>query len=169
MSSKARSQGPTAEKQRPFPWRCAECGREDVVPASTSYAGQVKYDGRQYSVDIPDLEIPTCQACGERVFTNRVEESISEALRSQLHLLTPEQIDRAIGLLGTEPDEVARRLGIHEDALSAWIAGTVLQPRAMDNLLRAFFASPQVRAALTGPEADPEFGVLPVPAAEVTA
>ncbi len=133
-----------------------------MVPVSTSYTGQVKYDGRLYSVNIQALEIPTCRACGERVFTNRVEESISEALRAQLHLLTPEQIDRAIRLLGMEPDEVARRLGIQEDVLSAWIAGTVIQPRAMDNLLRAFFASPQVRAAFTGPEQDPEFGVLPV-------
>jgi hypothetical protein len=115
-----------------------------------------------YSVTIPDLEIPTCRACGERVFTNRVEESINQALRAQLHLLTPEQIDRAIELLGMAPDEVARRLGIDQDALSTWIEGTVIQPRAMDNLLRAFFASPPFRAALTGPEQDPEFGVLPV-------
>ena len=129
MRSEARPQGMTAGKQRPFPWRCAECGREDVVPASTSYTGQVKYDGQLYSVNIQALEILTCRVCGERVFTNRVEESISQALRGQLHLLTPEQINRAIGLLGMEPDEVARRLGIHEDVLPAWIAGTVIQPR----------------------------------------
>ena len=150
MSSKARPQGPTAEKQRPFPWRCAECGREDVVPVVNLLRGASEIRRPAVFRGHPDLEIPTCRACGERVFTNRVEESISEALR-QLHLLTPEQIDRAIRLLGTEPDEVARRLGIHEDVLSAWIAGTVIQPRAMDNLLRAFFASPQVRAALDGP------------------
>ncbi len=165
MSNKTRREQNTVGKQRPFPWRCAECGREDVVPTSTSYTGQVNYDGRLYTVNISSLEIPTCRQCGERVFTNRVEESISAALRAQLHLLTPEQIESAIELLGMEPNEAAQRLGIHEDALSTWIAGTVIQPRAMDNLLRAFFASPQVRAALTGPEQDPQFGVLPVPAA----
>ena len=165
MSSRAISSDATSQKQRPFPWRCAECGKEEVVPASTSYTGQLKYDGRQYSVNVPDIEIPTCRACGERVFSNRVEEAISEAFRAQLHLLTPEQIDRAIELLDMEPDEVAGRLGIDEDALSAWIEGTMIQPRAVDNLLRAFFASPQVRAALAGPEQDPEFGVLPVLAA----
>ena len=88
----------------------------------------MKYDGRLYPVSIPRLEIPTCRACGERVFTNQVEDSIREALRAQLHLLTPEQIDRGVGLLGMKPDEAARWLGINGNDLSGWIAGTVIQP-----------------------------------------
>ena len=79
--------------------------------------------------------------------------------------MTPPQITAAIHALGMERDEVARRLGIREDTLSAWISGTVIQSRAMDNLLRAYFASSEVRAALLGPQQDPQFGVLPVPAA----
>ncbi len=165
MSNSARPDAAATAKQRPFPWRCAECGSDDVVPAATDYTGQVNYEGRLHTVDVPSLEIPTCRRCGERVFTNRVEEQINAALRAQLHLLTPEQIAAAIHALGMEPDEVAQRLGIREETLSAWISGTVIQSRAMDNLLRAYFASSEVRAALSGPQQDPEFGVLPVPAA----
>jgi hypothetical protein len=32
----------------------------------------------------------------------------------------------------------------------------------MDNLLRAYFASPDVRSALVGPEQDPNFGATVV-------
>jgi hypothetical protein len=64
-----------------------------------------------------------------------------------------------------EQEAVAERLGIDEETLETWISGTVIQPRAMDKLLRACFASAEVRAALLGPEQDPEFGVLLAPLA----
>jgi hypothetical protein len=39
-----------------------------------------------------------------------------------------------------------------------WEEGTVLQPRTMDNLLRVFFALPEVRSMLTA-EQDPRLGL----------
>jgi DNA-binding transcriptional regulator YiaG len=109
-------------------------------------------------VEVPELEIPTCRSCGERVFTNWTEEQIYGALRVQLRLLTPQQIREAVQALGMRQKEVAERLGIAEETLSRWIHGTVIQSRAMDNLLRAYFASPALRLVLLGPEQDPAFG-----------
>ncbi len=41
--------------------------------------------------------------------------------------------------------------------------GALIQPRAMDNLLRVYFAVPEARAVLRGPEQDPELGTTVVP------
>jgi transcriptional regulator with XRE-family HTH domain len=46
--------------------------------------------------------------------------------------------------------EVAQRLGIAEATLSRWLHETQIQSRSMDNLLRVFFALPQVRRMLRG-------------------
>jgi len=46
--------------------------------------------------------------------------------------------------------EAAERLGIAEATLSRWLTDTQIQSRALDNLLRVFFAFPVVREALHG-------------------
>ena len=76
--------------QRPFPWRCRHCGKNQVVMAKMSYDAVVRHGGRLYAITISDLEIPVCQACGEKVFTEKVDNQINAALRSNLGLLNPE-------------------------------------------------------------------------------
>lgn len=145
-------------KQKPFPWRCLECGQTDVVPKTSPYAGEVKHDGRLHTIEIPQLEIPTCGSCGAQVFSNHVDAQISKALRAHLRLLTPEQILAAIKQLGMSQKGVAQRLGIAEATMSRWVNGLLIQSRAMDNLLRVYFASSDVRGMLLGAKQDPELG-----------
>ena len=118
--------------------------------ATAQYDAEVRHDGRLYAFTIPELQLPVCQACGEQVFTEDVDLQINDALREHLHMLTPDQIDAGIKRIGMSQKEVARRLGIAEATLSRWLTKTQIQSRAMDNLLRAFFAFPQVRAVLCG-------------------
>jgi DNA-binding transcriptional regulator YiaG len=125
----------------------------------TSYAAEVRYDDRLHSFTVPDLELPVCAACGEQVFTEDVDRQVSAALRSHLSLLTPEQIRTAIDRVGMSESEVAERLGIAEEALSGWLNEMTIQSRAMDNLLRTFFAFPTVRIALCGPAQDSRLGI----------
>lgn len=143
---------------RPFPWRCPRCQKREVAPALTAYAVEVKHDGRLHRIEIPDLAIPTCRACGEKVFSLSVDDRISAALRAKLRLLTPEQMRSSLNALGLRQRELATRLGIAEETLSRWLSGSVIQSRAMDNLLRAYFAFPEVRSALLGPAQDPSLG-----------
>ena len=49
-------------------------------------------------------------------------------------------------------------MGIAEATLSRWLSETQIQSRAMDNLLRVFFAFPEVRMALSGNVQDPYLG-----------
>lgn len=76
--------------ERPFPWRCRHCGKREVALAKTDYAAEVRHDGRLYTFTIPDLELPVCGACGERVFTEKVDAQVNDALRGHLNLLDSE-------------------------------------------------------------------------------
>ena|SRR5260221_4452322 len=80
---------------RPFPWRCRHCGKNKVVITTISYNAEVCHDGRLQSFTVPHLHIPVCQACGEKVFTEKVDDQINAALRSHLQLLTPDEIHGA--------------------------------------------------------------------------
>lgn len=152
------------KKQKPFPWHCIKCGDEEVYPSKLRYATEVKHDGRLHRLVVDDLTIPVCRKCGEKIFTDSVDEQISQALRSKLRLLSPEQILRGVRDLGLSQKEVAARLRVAEATFSRWVTGSVIQSRAMDNLLRVYFAFPEVRRALTGESQDAELGVPSRPA-----
>ena len=126
--------------------------------AKTTYAAEVKHDGRLYSFTVPTLELPICQSCGEMVFTEEANRQVGVALRSHLNLLAPEQIQAAIERVGMSQKEVAERLGVAEETLSRWLNEAQIQSRSMDNLLRTFFAFPEVRIALCGPTQDSRLG-----------
>lgn len=156
--AKKTKRAPNAE--RPFPWRCRHCGKQEVVLQTIEYQAEIRHDGRLHSFTIPALELPVCQACGEKVFTEKVDAQENDALRGHLKLLTPAQIREGIKRVGLSQKAFAARLGIAEATLSRWINETQIQSRAMDNLLRAFFAFPQLRAALCGGSQDPKFGTV---------
>jgi putative zinc finger/helix-turn-helix YgiT family protein len=155
--AKKTKRAPNAE--RPFPWRCCHCGKQEVVMATTQYDTEVRHDGRLHIFTIPRLELPVCQACGQKVFTEQVDAQVNNALRAHLTLLTPAQIRDGIKRVGLSQKDVAARLGIAAATLSRWLNETQIQSRAMDNLLRAFLAFPQLRTALSGESQDPGLGI----------
>jgi putative zinc finger/helix-turn-helix YgiT family protein len=122
------------------------------------YTAKVKHDGVVYELQLPSLEVPRCQNCGEIYTTTAVDEKVSDALRSRLRLLTPAQIRQGIEKLGLKQQEVAERLGVAPETISRWVNGALIQSRAMDNFLRVFFALPEVRQVLQGPNQDPQLG-----------
>ena len=138
----------TQQQRRPFPWRCTNCGERAVELATICHTAKVKHDNRTYTVDVPKLEVPRCKKCGELVFDDLADEQISRALRSQLHLLTPDQIREGIERLEMTQRQLANRLGTAEATVSRWCSGAVIQSRSMDKFLRAFFASPETREVL---------------------
>jgi len=136
------------DAERPFPWNCRHCGEREVTLAKTNYPAEVRHDGRLHKFTIADLKLPICQACGEKVFTEKVDAQITDALRRHLNLLTPDQIRDAIKRVGMSQKGVAQCLGIAEATLSRWLSEVQIQSRSMDNLLRVFFGFPEVRVAL---------------------
>jgi len=130
-----------------------------VVPTITDYTAKVKHDGAVHELQHSKIEMPRCQTCGETIVTTEVDDRINEDLRSRLQLLTPKQIHNAIDRLGFTHEDVAKRLGVAPDTVARWENGSLIQSRAMDNLMRLFFAFPEVRNALRGPTQDPSLGV----------
>src|SRR5262249_43852317 len=145
-------------KARPFPWLCVDCFTRTVVPTVIDYTAKVKQDGVLHELHLPALEVPRCTTCGETVITTDVDEKINEALRSHLRMLTPAQIRKGIETLGLQQQELAERLGVAAETISRWVNGALIQSRAMDNLLRLFFALPEVRGVLLGAEQNPLLG-----------
>jgi putative zinc finger/helix-turn-helix YgiT family protein len=135
-------------KDRPFPWRCGSCDEKEVYRTPTAYTTTVKYEGRAYEVEIPDLELPKCRKCGEIVFDNHAGHQINRVLRQQLGLLQPDQIRAGRNELGMSQREFAARLGVAEESVSRWETDALIQSRAVDRQIRVFFEFPEVREAL---------------------
>lgn len=133
---------------RPFPWRCGNCGETQVYRTAAPYTSTVNYDGQLCAIEIPCLSVPKCANCGEVVFDNNAGRQIDEALRQQLGLLQAEQIRAGRTQLGLEPDEFASQLGVTEERLAHWETGSQLQPRVVDREIRLYFELPAVRNAL---------------------
>ena len=149
-------------KARPFPWFCSDCFTLTVVPTITEYTAKVKQDGVIHELHFPAIEIPRCQSCGNLIITTAVDEKINDALRARLRLLTPIQMRMGIRKLGLKQQELAERLGVAPETISRWVTGFLIQSRAMDNLLRLYFALPEVRRVLRGADQDPNLGVAVV-------
>lgn len=133
---------------RPFPWHCPKCRKKEVRPALVSYRCDMTHDGQLHTVEVPQLSVPRCGNCGELVFNDDAEAQIRRALRTQLRLLTPEEIQTARTGLGLSQAALADRLGVTEATISRWETEAQIQSRALDNLLRVFFAFPEVRSVL---------------------
>jgi putative zinc finger/helix-turn-helix YgiT family protein len=153
---------PPISAERPFPRQCYTCAKSEVILNTISYEIEVRHDGTLHALKIPELELPVCQACGEKYFTIDVDEQINAALRAHLKLLTPDQIRGAIQRLNISQKEAAERMGIAEETLSRWLNEAQIQSRSMDNLMRVFFAFPQVRAALGNETRDAQLGIVDV-------
>jgi hypothetical protein len=126
-----------------------------VIP----YRATLRYEEQPCTVDIPNLTVPRCGACGEMLFDNAANDQISDAFRAHLRLLAPEQIRRNRTALKLSPEELSGQLGMPPGTVGELEDRLRLQSRALDNLLRVFFAIPQVRAALGAAERSPDFGL----------
>jgi putative zinc finger/helix-turn-helix YgiT family protein len=139
---------PIRASDRPFPWRCGNCGERQVFRTSVPYQTTINFDGKPYEVQIPDLELPKCANCGEVVFDDHAGHQIDQALRQRLGLLRPDQILAGRTQLGLNPKDFAAQLGVSEESISRWESGVQIQSRIADRQIRLFFELPSVRNAL---------------------
>jgi len=150
--------GGSGERRKKYPIRCVECGKREVHRAIVDQEVQRNHDGRVYELVVEHLPVTKCDACGSVFFTQGSDERITAGLREHLGLLTPERIRSNLQALRLTQKDAAARLGVAPETLSRWVCGVIIQSRAMDNLLRVFFAYPELRQKLTGPQQDRSFG-----------
>ena len=144
---------------KPFPWRCPECGKKEVRAARVAYTAEIKYDGRLYTVEIPDLFVPRCGACGELAFDIRADEQIARHCEISLAFCPPSRSAPTGRSLGLSQRQLAEHLGVAVGTISRWETGALTQSRAMDRYLRVFFGAPALRVALESNDAFPSLGV----------
>jgi putative zinc finger/helix-turn-helix YgiT family protein len=150
---------PEPVSELPFPWPCSNCRQQTVERQTAPYSTDVQYDGRTYSVEIPEFDAPRCTNCAAIVLDDRANDQIMSALRVQIGLLTPDQISRNRKSLGLGARDFAVRLGVGESTVSRWEAGAAIQLRSLDNLMRLCFAIPEARNALADKGRLPTFGL----------
>jgi putative zinc finger/helix-turn-helix YgiT family protein len=114
------------------------------------YSTVVQYDGRGYTVELPEFRVPRCKNCGAMVFDDPANDQITDALRRQVGLLSPDRIRSNRESLGLTQRDFANLLGVGESTVSRWETGSQIQQRSLDRLMRLFFAFPEVREALIG-------------------
>ena len=104
--------------------------------------------GKLHKFPIAKLKVDKCRSCGEDFFTTATDEQITASLRSTIGLLPPEEIRRQLGLLGITQRTFASHLRIAPETVSRWMTGLAIQNRALDTLMRIYFAFPAVRQTL---------------------
>ena len=67
--------------------QCRNCGERNEVLEKIDYDAEILYHGVLYKFMIVDLELPVCQVCGEKTFTEDVDEQFTVALHKHLDAL----------------------------------------------------------------------------------
>jgi DNA-binding transcriptional regulator YiaG len=139
---------------KPYPWICATCRERAVRPATLLYTAELEHDGRTYTIQVPDLAVHRCDACGTLTLDDAANRRVSDALRQAAGLLAPAQIRQRREALGLTPGQLAVSLHLPEATLLRWESGGQIQSRATDLLLRTYFAVPEARRFLQEAQAN---------------
>lgn len=133
---------------KPYPRRCSECGHVAVRSATMAYDARIKHDGKVHEFQIAQLPVDRCGYCTEEFFTNVTSDARSDALRQHLGLLQPDQIRQMLAKHNLTQRKFAALLRVAEESVSRWLNGLSIQSRALDTLMRIYFANPDVREML---------------------
>lgn len=135
----------THPTNRSFPRTCVKCRAKSVVQTTVARTCEIKYDGKLLSVNVPDLPVEQCSACGNVTVGAESEARIDDAVRSHIGLLTPAQIRECRKELDLTQPELAEAIGCATETVCRWETGDTIQSRSYDRFLRAYFHLPQLR------------------------
>ncbi len=122
-----------------FDCPCPVCGQGELLSVTIPHEAEIKHDGRLYRLPVPRLQVKKCNACGEVFFDAASHDEISQALRTRLNLLSPQQIRDQLTALGLMQKTFAERIRVAPETVSRWLSGAFIQSCAMDQLMRMFF------------------------------
>ena len=121
---------------------CAVCDSQNVRRVHRKFAG--RYGQNPVAVD--GVEMYECDACGERFLTPEQARALSVAVknqvRSELGLLSPEEIVEIRKKLGLSQSDLEHLLGLGSKVVTRWETGRVVQNKTADITLRLLDISP---------------------------
>ena len=162
----------TANSGRSYPRTCTKCREKRVRSVAIDRPMDVKYEGMLHSIIVRGMPAERCENCGATTYGNDSDAAVDRALRKHLGLLMAEEIRDARKALGISQIELASAIRCAKESVCRWEGGLLVQSRAYDRLLRAYFGSPEVRGLFRAidrgeeapilVEADPFVGFVPV-------
>jgi len=133
---------------KPYPRRCAGCGKSLVRPARVAHHARIKHDGKLHEFRIAALPVDRCTGCKEVFFTNASSDAKLVSLRNHLGLLQIDEIRKRLAQNKMSQRDFAGHLRVAEETVSRWLNGMSIQSRSLDTLMRLYFSMPAVRKAL---------------------
>lgn len=127
-----------------MPDTLCQCCSEKCVKQFVDDTVSVRYEGKNYTVEVSAVPVMDCPSCGTRTSGGDLQTIARRALRRQLGLLQPEDIKAMRESLGLTQEDVERILGIATESLSRWENDRVIQSRAMNKFLHTFYMAPDV-------------------------
>lgn len=123
--------------------KCAECGSSDFEVRVEPDESQ--RNGQSYTVDV---EYSVCRQCGDTViFSEQIKRNdcvLRDAWRKIDGLLTAQEIVALRNTLGLTQQDAAKIFGGGTNAFSKYERSEVIQSAAMDKLMRAALAVPDM-------------------------
>jgi DNA-binding transcriptional regulator YiaG len=138
--------------------KCHQCGSEMVHRISPPHRVKMRYEGSPHDVLVENMPEWHCAACCVSVTDGESDESLQDALRDHIGLLSPQKIKTGLRELRISQDKFAERLGCAAESVSRWLNGASLQSRAYDRLMRIYFHFPAVRGLLENYSPEASFG-----------
>lgn len=127
---------------KPYPWTCGNCAQKRVEPVVRDYTVDFKHDGKLHNIVLSQIEIPTCQNCGNVQTGIEIGDKVTKALRERVGLLFPEQIKQQRTALNLNQEQLGECIGAAKESISRWETGALIQSVSTDKLLRMFFKHP---------------------------
>ncbi len=125
-----------------YPWTCGKCAQKRVEPVVGNYSVDFKHDGKLHNIVLSQIEIPTCQNCGNVLTGIEIGDKVTKALREKVGLLFPEQIKQQRTALNLNQEQLGECIGAAKESISRWETGALIQSVSTDKLLRMFFKHP---------------------------
>ena len=130
---------------------CTACGNKSLVHKKGTFHFEVKDrdanpDAREFQIDIGNSEWDECEACGERLLSEKIDEALEKWQYTREGLLTPGKIRNIRLRHKLTQKQISKILGVGEKSYTRWENGLSMQTKAMDNLIRIFDMSPKLFA-----------------------
>jgi putative zinc finger/helix-turn-helix YgiT family protein len=118
--------------------KCPICGREALENRRGKYSFDPPPNIPGGAIVIDDAQWEECTACGERIASVELEQSLENERYSRLGLLRPEVIKEIRSRAGLSQEEMAEKIGVGRKTYARWESGHSLHNTSSDNLIRLF-------------------------------
>lgn len=80
-----------AKFNKPYPWKCHDCGKELIFQCKINYKAEILHNGKLETFVVPDLLVGKCLNCEAEVISASADAVITECFKKHLEKNNMEQ------------------------------------------------------------------------------